>query len=280
MSQTMIPPQTAPSGDLERIAWAVTGLRIETPSWGYANSGTRFKVFPQPGVPRDAFEKVEDAATVGRFTGVAKSIALHIPWDSVDDFGALTAFAREARRRASAASTPIPSRTRTTSWAPCATRRCRSAQRRSSTSSECCDIARADRLEGRQGLAGRRHQLPGPGRLPRPTQAPHRRLEGDLSGASRERPPVPRVQAVRAGLLSHRRPGLGPGADGLPARGRARPGLRRHRPSRDGRQHRADRRLPAPGGPPGRLRPERQEVRRRRPDGRQHRPVPALPHLP
>jgi L-rhamnose isomerase / sugar isomerase len=74
---------------------AVTRLAVETPSWGYGNSGTRFKVFPQPGVPRDPFEKVEDAAIVARFTGVARSIALHIPWDRVDDFSMLAAFARE-----------------------------------------------------------------------------------------------------------------------------------------------------------------------------------------
>src|SRR5947207_6740097 len=80
---------------LRKIAPAARQLEIETPSWGYGNSGTRFKVFPQPGVPRDPFEKVEDAATVGRYTGVAKSIALHIPWDIVDDFSGLAAFARE-----------------------------------------------------------------------------------------------------------------------------------------------------------------------------------------
>ena len=51
---------------------AVTQLEMETPSWGYGNSGTRFKVFPQPGVPRNPFEKIEDAAIVGRFTGVAQ----------------------------------------------------------------------------------------------------------------------------------------------------------------------------------------------------------------
>src|SRR5947209_17502385 len=79
----------------EGVRWAVSGLEIETPSWGYGNSGTRFKVFPQPGVPRDPFEKVEDAATVGRYTGVAKAIALHIPWDRVDDLSALAAFERE-----------------------------------------------------------------------------------------------------------------------------------------------------------------------------------------
>jgi L-rhamnose isomerase len=60
--------------------------RIETPSWGYANSGTRFKVFTQPGVPRTPYEKVDDAATVHRHTGVAPAVSLHIPWDRVDDY--------------------------------------------------------------------------------------------------------------------------------------------------------------------------------------------------
>jgi L-rhamnose isomerase / sugar isomerase len=89
--------QSAPTvrDGVARVAPAVTRLAVETPSWGYGNSGTRFKVFPQPGVPRDPFEKVEDAATVGRFTGVARSIALHIPWDRVDDYSMLAAFARE-----------------------------------------------------------------------------------------------------------------------------------------------------------------------------------------
>jgi L-rhamnose isomerase/sugar isomerase len=80
---------------LEQVRPALSRLEIETPSWGYGNSGTRFRVFPQSGVPRNAFEKVEDAATVARYTGVAKSIALHIPWDRVDDFSMLAAFARE-----------------------------------------------------------------------------------------------------------------------------------------------------------------------------------------
>ncbi len=61
-------------------------LQIEVPSWAYGNSGTRFKVFAQPGVPRDPYEKIADAAEVHRHTGLASSIALHIPWDEVDDF--------------------------------------------------------------------------------------------------------------------------------------------------------------------------------------------------
>ncbi|MFB9905684.1 L-rhamnose isomerase [Allokutzneria oryzae] len=69
--------------------------RIETPSWAYANSGTRFKVFAQPGVPRDPWEKIADAATVHRLTGVAPTVALHIPWDRVEDYAKLSAYAAE-----------------------------------------------------------------------------------------------------------------------------------------------------------------------------------------
>src|SRR3954447_21018383 len=64
-------------------------LVVETPSWGYADSGTRFGVFPQPGRPRDVSEKLEDAAEVHRLTGTAGAVALHFPWDEVEDYGAL-----------------------------------------------------------------------------------------------------------------------------------------------------------------------------------------------
>ncbi len=69
--------------------------RIELPSWAFGNSGTRFKVFAQPGVPRDPFEKIADAAQVHRYTGVAPSVALHIPWDKVEDYGELGAAAKD-----------------------------------------------------------------------------------------------------------------------------------------------------------------------------------------
>jgi L-rhamnose isomerase/sugar isomerase len=68
---------------------------IELPSWAFGNSGTRFKVFAQPGVPRDPYEKIADAARVHRHTGVAPSVALHIPWDKVDDYAALGAYAKD-----------------------------------------------------------------------------------------------------------------------------------------------------------------------------------------
>jgi len=64
-------------------------LTIETPSWGYGDSGTRFGVFPQPGRPRDVWERIADAAEVHRLTATAGAVALHFPWDAVDDLGDL-----------------------------------------------------------------------------------------------------------------------------------------------------------------------------------------------
>jgi L-rhamnose isomerase/sugar isomerase len=63
------------------IRAAVRGLPIELPSWGFANAGTRFGAFPEPGAARDVFEKIEDASSVHRLTGAAPTVALHIPWD-------------------------------------------------------------------------------------------------------------------------------------------------------------------------------------------------------
>lgn len=79
----------------EQITDRLAEQAIELPSWAFGNSGTRFRVFPQPGVPRDPFEKVADAAQVHAVTGLAPTVALHIPWDEVDDFGALRRHAED-----------------------------------------------------------------------------------------------------------------------------------------------------------------------------------------
>ncbi len=68
---------------------------IELPSWAFGNSGTRFKVFGTPGTPRTAQEKIADAAQVNEYTALSPSVALHYPWDRVDDFGALGRFAED-----------------------------------------------------------------------------------------------------------------------------------------------------------------------------------------
>ena len=70
-------------------------LAIEVPSWAYGNSGTRFKVFGTPGTPRTIEEKIADAAQVHRLTGLAPLVALHIPWDKVEDYDALNAYAAD-----------------------------------------------------------------------------------------------------------------------------------------------------------------------------------------
>ncbi|MFJ9393165.1 L-rhamnose isomerase [Nocardioides sp. NPDC101246] len=79
----------------DQISGDLAALEIEVPSWAYGNSGTRFKVFGTPGTPRTPEEKVADAATVHRFTGLAPSVALHIPWDRVDDYAALRGYAED-----------------------------------------------------------------------------------------------------------------------------------------------------------------------------------------
>ncbi len=80
---------------LEDVLARLRAQRIEMPSWAFGNSGTRFKVFPQTGVPRTLFEKLDDAAQVQSLVGVAPSVALHIPWDRVEDWNAARQYAGE-----------------------------------------------------------------------------------------------------------------------------------------------------------------------------------------
>jgi L-rhamnose isomerase / sugar isomerase len=77
------------------ITSKLRALKVETPSWAYGNTGTRFKVFSQAGAARNPFEKIADAATVNRFTGCVPTVALHIPWDRVDSYEDLAKFAAD-----------------------------------------------------------------------------------------------------------------------------------------------------------------------------------------
>ncbi|TFB49982.1 L-rhamnose isomerase [Cryobacterium tagatosivorans] len=77
----------------ESISDQLEAQAIELPSWAFGNSGTRFKVFTTPGTPRTIEEKISDAARVHELTGLAPSVALHIPWDKVDDYAALGRYA-------------------------------------------------------------------------------------------------------------------------------------------------------------------------------------------
>lgn len=81
--------------DVDKIKDLVKAQELETPSWGYGNSGTRFGVFKQPGAARDVHERLSDAAQVHKMTGACPGVALHIPWDKVDDYDALQEEARD-----------------------------------------------------------------------------------------------------------------------------------------------------------------------------------------
>ncbi|MGV8880904.1 MAG: L-rhamnose isomerase [Rhodoglobus sp.] len=79
----------------DQIASLLEEQAIELPSWAFGNSGTRFKVFSTPGTPRTPEEKIADAAQVNKYTALSPSVALHIPWDKVDDYAALRRYAED-----------------------------------------------------------------------------------------------------------------------------------------------------------------------------------------
>lgn len=67
--------------DAERVWAALDGFRIEVPSWGFANTGTRFGKFLQSGAATNIEEKFADAAQVNALTGASPTVALHVLWD-------------------------------------------------------------------------------------------------------------------------------------------------------------------------------------------------------
>ena len=83
--------------DVEAVKTALKNQRIETPSWGYANSGTRFKAFAWPGAATTTHQKLDDAAMVHKMTGIAPTVAVHIPWDKPEDgdYDAMGQYAKE-----------------------------------------------------------------------------------------------------------------------------------------------------------------------------------------
>jgi L-rhamnose isomerase / sugar isomerase len=82
------------NADETRLHAALDAFELELPSWGFSNTGTRFRVFPQAGTPRNAHEKIDDVATVHRYTGAAPRVSLHIPWDRVEDMAQLAQYAQ------------------------------------------------------------------------------------------------------------------------------------------------------------------------------------------
>ncbi len=90
----LLADQLGESGiDVATVEARLKAQRVETPSWGYADGGTRFGVFRMAGAPRNVKEKFADAAQSQKFTGIAPGVAVHIPWDTVDDWSELAVYA-------------------------------------------------------------------------------------------------------------------------------------------------------------------------------------------
>ncbi len=80
---------------IDSVITAIQQFSVETPSWGYGDSGTRFKVFHWPGAASNLREKLADAAQVHKLTGICPSVAIHIPWDREDDWHAVKVYAEK-----------------------------------------------------------------------------------------------------------------------------------------------------------------------------------------
>ena len=258
---------------------ALAGLddfTIEVPSWAYGNSGTRFKVFGAPGVPRNPFEKIADAAQVQAVTGLAPRVSLHIPWDRVEDYGALATHAKELGVRIGAINSNLfqdddyklgsltHADARVRAKAVAHHLECIQVMRETGSTDlkiwlpDGTNYAGAGLAAGAAGAAGR--------------LAP-----AGLRGAGRRPAAAAGVQVLRAVLLRDGHPGLGHLAAALPGAGRAGAGGAGHRPPRAGHEHRVHRDAAAAAEPVGRVRLQLPLLRRRRPDGRLGGPVPAVP---
>ena len=231
-------------------------------------------------MPRNAHEKVEDAATVARYTGIAKTVALHIPWDAVEDYAGLAAFAAERGIRIGGHQLEhVPGRGLQARFAvPSRRRRC--AGKRSTHIVGCCDIARATGSDIVKVWLADGTNYPGQDDF----RARRRRLIDALKEVYAALPDNARMVleyklyepafyhtdvqdwGESLSICQH----LGERAQVCVDTGHHAMGVNIEQIVGD----------PAPGGAARRLRPQRQEVRRRRPDGRQHRPVPAVPDLP
>ncbi len=84
--------------DSQAVWDALDSFRIELPSWGFANTGTRFGKFLQPAAATSIEEKLSDAGEVQRWTGACPTVALHVLWDfpnGLDSVGQVRAWAEK-----------------------------------------------------------------------------------------------------------------------------------------------------------------------------------------
>ena len=251
-------------------------LAIELPSWAFGNSGTRFKVFGTPGTPRTVREKIADAAVVHRLTGLAPTVALHIPWDTVDDYAALGAYAQELGVGLGTINSntfqdddyKFGSLTHTdkTVRQKAIDHHLACIEIMNQTGSRDLKIWLADgtNYPGQGDIRGRQERLAESLAADLPA---HR--AGSANGVG--------VQVLRTGDVHDRRAGLGHLLRSRQRARRACHGVPGHRSPRAGHQHRVHRRPIDAARKVGVLRFQFAVLRRRRPDRRRGGPVPAVP---
>ena len=194
--------------DEQRVADGIRDLSIELPSWAFGNSGTRFKVFAQQGVPRDPYEKVADAAQVHRFTGVAPTRGAAHPVGPGRRLRDLAKHAADLGVRLGTINSNVFQDDDYMLGSVCQPR-CAGPAQGHRPPARVHRHHGCDRVARPQAVVRRRHELPGPGRHPRPPgPARPRRCRG-LRPARDGPADGPRVQALRAGVLHDRRPRLG-----------------------------------------------------------------------
>ena len=199
---------------------ALDSFQIELPSWGFANTGTRFGKFVQPAAATTLEEKFSDAGQVHALTGVCPTVALHVLWDLPEGIAGVHRVEQAARRygvRAGSINPNVFQDQISTNTAPWATPIPRSVARRSPTSLDSVDIARelssrdislwfadGSNYPGTQNIRQRKRWFD------EGLECAHRQLSDRPADAGR-------VQTLRAGLLSHRHRRLGHGSGILAA---------------------------------------------------------------
>ena len=253
-------------------------LVIETPSWGYADSGTRFGVFPQPGRPRNTFEKLDDAAEVHRLTGTAAKVALHFPWDAVDDYDELRA---EIESRGLQVGAVNPNLFQDPDYKLGSVTHPDPAVREKAIAHmlECVEIATALGATAQSLWLADGTNYPGQDDLRERRRRMMHALTQVYAALPDEQELLVEYKFFEPAFYATDLADWGSRAADVPEARRAREGARGPRPSRPGHEHRADRGLPRRRGAPRRLPLQQPQVRRRRPDRRLGEPVRAVPDL-
>ena len=260
----------------QAVVAALRSQRIELPSWAFGNSGTRFKVFAQKGVPRDPYEKVADAAQVHRFTGVAPTVALHIPWDRVDDYAVLARHAADAGVTLGTINSNVFQDDDYMLGSVC-NPDARVSRKALDHLLACIDVMDATGSRDLKLWFSDGTNYPGQDDI----RARQDRLAEALAAVHARLGPDQRMlleyKFFEPSFYTMDVPDWGTAYLQCVAAGPEGAGRGRHRPPRAGHQHRVHRGLAAARRPTRRLRLQLALLRRRRPDGRLGRPVPAVP---